>query len=217
MDEKVLAMTLLYVCMALWLSSRLVLTMRPVPTPHAVEFLEDVVWQTGDIILFHSNPFISLPTGVWSHVGLLVYHNGQPHIFEITDHDPVALKPLKPMLVDEMWKGDRAVAYRRIHPAPDVERLEQHVRAVLDRNIEYDHRYWRTLFRRLFGWTFPLPRGEPGESSTSICSELVAHALYECGILRTHPEDVFPDDFSRKLPLRAGYRWGPVVHLRLRT
>ena len=209
----------LCVVAGLWLASRVVKTMRPCPhSGDVVRYLRSIDFQDFDLIFFHSNVFISLSTGCWSHVGIIVRRtaDGVPLLFDITGSHGIDLQAAHKVLTKELFKSDRVIAMRRISPAPDAKMLRQ-LRAyvVAQTDTRYTHKYWRTLFRRLFGWAFPLPR--TNAPTESICSELIADVLAHCGLLHTsvHVQDVFPDDMAKGLPLAPGYSWGPLTFIRL--
>ena len=209
----------LCVVAGLWLASRVVKTMRPCPhSGDVVRYLRSIDFQDFDLIFFHSNVFISLSTGCWSHVGIIVRRtaDGVPLLFDITGSHGIDLQAAHKVLTKELFKSDRVIAMRRISPAPDAKMLHQ-LRAyvVAQTDTRYTHKYWRTLFRRLFGWAFPLPR--TNAPTESICSELIADVLAHCGLLHTsvHVQDVFPDDMAKGLPLAPGYSWGPLTFIRL--
>lgn len=198
---------------------------RPVPgKKHPTRLAEDVQFRSGDVILFHSNPWIQgVADGEWSHVGIVVVGKSkEPKLFDITGGNQVAAaKPFMPILKKELMQGDRVVAFRRPSPAPPSKLLCHFARDCVRKKMPYEHVYWRAGFVRFFGWAFPLDTRHGGIGA--MCSSLVCDALKACGVLDAKVEsfEVLPPDFGSgdigsRLPLRPPYRWGPLTFLRMR-
>ena len=217
----------IFTMISVWFYLRARKEPRPVPQPgDAVARLNDVQWQTGDIILYHSNPFINITvSGEWSHVALVaVGKSNVPSIFEITGTDHYAsVQPLYENVMGELVQAHRAVAYRRIYPPPDPAGLHKFIVQTLRKGVHYEHVYWRTFFERLFGGMFPIPISNSDRISneSTVCSALVAEALQYTGVLKRsrHSLRVLPHDFgnntSTPLDLSSKYKLGPVTHLRI--
>lgn len=198
---------------------------RPVPGKrHPIHLLGDAKFRSGDVILFHSNPWIQgVADGEWSHVGIVVVgRSGVPKLFEITGGNQFAsARPLLPILEKELLQGDRVVAYRRPFPSPPGPLLCHFARDCVRKKVPYEHVYWRASFVRMFGWAFPLDTRHGGVGA--MCSSIVCDALKSCGVLETSVEsfEMLPADFGSGdiaaiLPLRGQYRWGPLTFLRMR-
>ena len=121
--------------------------------------MDDVEWKTGDIVLYHCNPYINITIGgEWSHVGVVVVgKSGMPRIFEITGTDHYCtVKPLRKELDDYLAKKDAVLAFRRLDPPPSEAKVRAHVVASLKKRTHYEHVYWRAFYQRVFGAFFPL-------------------------------------------------------------
>lgn len=223
---NMLAVAVPTIIVSLWVAARALHVARPVPNGHPITFLKNVEWVTGDIVLFHSNAAISLgSSGEWSHVGLVIVgRSDMPFLFEITGTSHYArLAPLIPIVTNELWQGDRVVAMRRIHPPPDERAIKEYVRECIRRRVCYEHVYWRTFYRRIFGWLFPIgiDDSEAVNRDATVCSSLIAAALQHVGVIsdEVHPYGVLPYDFgdSTDVPLvmANGYALGPVTFLRI--
>ena len=132
---------------------------RPIPNGNPIALVDDVEWKTGDIVLYHCNPYINITIGgEWSHVGVVVVgKSGMPRIFEITGTDHYCtVKPLRKELDDYLAKKDAVLAFRRLDPPPSEAKVRAHVVASLKKRTHYEHVYWRAFYQRVFGAFFPL-------------------------------------------------------------
>ena len=87
---------------------------RPIPNGNPIALVDDVEWKTGDIVLYHCNPYINITIGgEWSHVGVVVVgKSGMPRIFEITGTDHYCtVKPLRKELDDYLAKKDAVLGF----------------------------------------------------------------------------------------------------------
>ena len=210
------------------IASRALRVARPIPLKDdRLTFVRSVRWQTGDIVLFHSNPFItSFSDSEWSHVGMVVVGNsGVPRLFEITGSGKceARAKPLLPAIISCLEKGDQSVAFRRVTPAPDARRIRRFAFRCIREKKSYDHFYWVTSFQRLFGPYFPVGANRDSVGTDShICSSIIADALIHAGVLsgRTNTLEILPSDYSpqsSRLEWMAPYEAGPITHLRMRV
>ena len=167
---------------------------RPIPDGNPIALLDEVEWKTGDIVLYHCNPYINITTGgEWSHVGVVVVGASQtPRIFEITGTDHYATaKPLREELAKALAKKDNVVAFRRLRPPPPEANVRALVAASLKKRTHYEHVYWRAFYQRLFGAFFPLyvsGKDRLSQNST-VCSALVAELFQDLG---GHAANVHP-------------------------
>jgi len=215
------------VVMSTWIVIKSVHTVsRPVPNGRPIAFFKDVKWQTGDILLYHSNPFINFFTNdVWSHVGLVVVgKSGRPRVFEITGTSFYAtLNYLDEEMRKEMSAGDCVMAMRRVEPPPDPGRIKDFIVHAVKQQVRYEHVYWREFFRRMFQNLFPIGVSDTDRISknSTVCSALISETLQYANVLsdRIHPLEVLPHDFgensSRPLQLTDKYKMGPVTFLRM--
>ena len=102
-----LAITVPTVIISALIASRALRAQRPAPTPaDKIALLRKIKFQTGDLILFHCNPFITtFSDGNWSHVGMVIVGNsGIPRLFEITGSGrcEATAKPLHPILIENL-------------------------------------------------------------------------------------------------------------------
>ena len=226
--ETVLSIVVPTVLVSTIIAARALRMQRPVPGPFdRVKFLRHCQFKTGDIVLFHCNPFITtFGDGPWSHVAIVVIgRSGIPRLFEITGSGKceAAAKPLRPCILENLMKGDHVVAFRRIHPAPDEERIRNFAMECIRKRDVYDHFYWATTFQRIFSWCFPINmRREHVGENTHICSSIIADALAYADVLKpnTNTVEILPSDFASddgRLSLRSPYRFGPLHFLRLRV
>ena len=157
--ESVLIGTTLALFAVWFVAKTLKSVYRPIPDGNPIALVDDVEWKTGDIVLYHCNPYINITTGgEWSHVGVVVVgESGNPRIFEITgtDHYCTA-KPLRKELDKALAKKDNVVAFRRLNPPPSEAKVRAHVVASLKKRTHYEHVYWRAFYQRMFGAFFPL-------------------------------------------------------------
>lgn len=223
--ESVLIGTTLALFAVWFVAKTLKSVYRPMPDGNPIALLDDVEWKTGDIVLYHCNPYINITTGgEWSHVGVVVVgESGVPRIFEITgtDHYCTA-KPLRKELDKALAKKDNVVAFRRLSPPPSEAKVRAHVVASLKKRTHYEHVYWRAFYQRMFGAFFPLYVSGKDRLSqnSSVCSALVAELFQEVGAMQrtVHPLEVLPLDFgdhsSQPLPWEKGVRAGPLTFLR---
>ncbi len=198
---------------------------RPVPKiTDNVSLLKKVKWRTGDIVLFHAHPVITFTSdGPWSHVGVVcVGNSGVPRLFEIDGTTCVAkAKPLLPIILKQLWQGDKVVAFRRIKNISNTLNISRFIAYCLKKRVTYEHLYWRTLFIRSFGWGFPIdPRDEEAEiNHRSVCSSLVTRVLQQAGVVspNINPYNILPSDYGEpcNVPLAPQYSWGAVTFLRL--
>lgn len=226
-EWKVLLTLVILICLSTWLVVKTVSTVsRPIPNGRPIALLKDVAWQTGDIILYHSNPFINFFTNdVWSHVGLVVIGNsGRPRVFEITGTSFYAtINYLDKEMEKEMLNGNYVVAYRRITPAPDPALIRAFILKAVRRRVHYEHVYWREFFRRMFRNLFPIGISDNDRISnrSTVCSALITEALQHAKVVSAdiHPLEVLPHDFgehsNRPLQLNKDFAMGPVTFLRM--
>ena len=195
---------------------------RPQPNGRRVRLLHHITFRTGDIILVHSNPFINgFAGGEWSHVGMVIIGNsGEPRLFDMDPLGPKAT-PLIPYLVENLSKGDHVVAYRRFDPPlpPHAAKLlRQFALNTIRFNIPYEHFYWRTIFRKIFGAFFPIEMRDDAVGTGSICSTLMVDALQACGVIaKTNSMSILPSDFGADsvIALHKPYRFNDVVFIRM--
>ena len=207
-------------------ASRALRMQRPVPTTNdKVCLLRNIRFKTGDILLFHSNPFIlTFGDGPWSHVAMVVVGaSGVPRLFEITGSGECVAraKPLRPLLIKTLEKGDHVVAMRRITPAPDPQKILQFASDCIRRKEVYGHFYWVTTFDRIFGALFPINanRDSVGEGA-HFCSSIIADALKAAKILgkESCSLEILPSDFgveNDRLVFREPYTMGPLIYIRM--
>ena len=199
---------------------------RPVPKKQdLVRLLHSTKFQNGDVILFHSNPWIQgVADGLWSHVGVVVIgKSGIPRLFDITGGNHYATAaPLIPVLEKELRQGDRVVAFRRFHPRPPTELLCHFARDCVRHKVPYEHVYWRAGFQRMFGKLFPVDTAHGGVGS--MCSSIVCDALKASGVLAStvNSYEILPSDFgmadiATRIPLHAPFEWGKLVFLRMKN
>lgn len=201
------------------------------PIPHKIcniMNLAMVKWRTGDIILYHANPFItSVANGSWSHVGIVcISVSGVPLVFDLTGTKHVCnIRPLLPDITRELWHGDHVVAFRRVTPAPNRDSICRYIYHLLKTRVSYDHLYWKITFNRLFGWVFPIDVEDFDAeiNNRSICSSMIVKILQQNGIVSEsiNAYNILPHDFGEHRPshirLTNKYKWGPVMFLRMRV
>ena len=214
-----------FVYLVIWFTY---VSLNTIPRPRlkskSICLLKNIQWKTGDIILFHSNPFINLFTNsIWSHVGIvLVGNSGKARIFEITAHSHyVSLNPLIDEITDELSNGNNVIAYRRISPAPDAKKLKSFAIQSIKDKVHYDHVYWREFHKRIFGSLFPIKttQSDATVDKTTLCSGLIASALQYSGVLNKDRNSLefLPTDFgemqvSNTLP---PYEFGPLTFVKM--
>ena len=198
---------------------------RPIPDAHISRFIEDFSFRTGDIILYHSNPFINWFTNSkWSHIAMVIEGKATLRLFEITGSSHYATaKPLLPELKKHLQDHRVVVGIRRLHPPPDANKLRKFTRMALQNKTHYEHVYWREFYQRLFGVLFPIKISDLDTApNTTICSSFIAEALRHAGVLSTdvHPLQILPGDFGettqQPIPLQDPYSIDPIVFLRAR-
>lgn len=199
---------------------------RPIPRRNdRIQFLHSTRFQNGDVILFHSNPWIQgVADGIWSHVGIVcIGKSGVPRLFDITGGNQFAsASPLIPVLEKELLQGDRVVSFRRFSPKPPAKLLCHFARDCVRQKMPYEHVYWRAGFVRMFTKLFPVDTSHGGIGA--MCSSIVSDALKSCGVLKPSinsfevlPSDYGMSDIHTRLPLRKPYKWGSLTYLRLRA
>ena len=199
---------------------------RPLPNGHTVCLLDEFSFQTGDIILYHSNPFINWFTNSqWSHVAMAIEGKTSLRLFEITGTSHYATaKPLSSELKQSLNDKRVVIGVRRLHPPPDANKLREFARMALQNKTHYEHVYWRAFYQRMFGVFFPIKISDLDTApNATICSSLIAEALQYANVLKTtvHPLKILPGDFGetpqQALPLQNPYYIDPVVFLRSRS
>jgi len=213
------------ILVSLWLIVKSQKLIRPLPNGHKIQYIEDLQFKSGDIILYHSNPFINWFTNsAWSHVSMVIIgRSGIPRLFEITGTSHYATaKILMPELKKELSDNNVVLGLRRLHPPPDEEKLRNFVVDTLQSNTHYEHVYWREFYQRLFGTFFPIKISnlDTWSNKSTICSSLIAEAYQYAGILSSsvHPLKILPADFGESLdrPLQfvKEFKLGPIIFLR---
>lgn len=217
---------LFFIYLVVWFTY---ISLNTIPRPRItgnVRLLKDIAWKTGDIILYHTNPFIHLFTNsIWSHVGIVVIgKSGLPRILEITAHSHyVSLNKLHEELKNELSNGNNVIAFRRITPAPDETKLKKFAIKVVKDKVHYDHVYWREFHKRIFGNLFPIKttNKDATEVTSTVCSGLIASALQDIGILekqKNHLEYLptdFGDDEKQMLNFNRPYKMGPLIFVKM--
>lgn len=199
---------------------------RPIPDGNNFRFIEDFSFRTGDIILYHSNPFINWFTNSkWSHVAMVLEGRTSLRLFEITGTSHYATaKPLLSELKRDMNDHRIVIGVRRLHPPPDANKLREFARMALQNKTHYEHVYWREFYQRLFGVFFPIKISDLDTApNATICSSLIAEALQHANVLKNtvHPLKILPGDFGettqQPIPLQNPYYIDPIVFLRSRS
>lgn len=157
--------------------------------------------KTGDIVLLSGKGLLSLGIKLitrsrWSHVGMVLRHQGQVQIWESTRECNVSLKLLSNRIGDIQDQSGE-IALRRLteveFDANDHTKLSKLREALKGRPYEDDE-------IELLKAAYDGPFGQNKEDLDSVfCSELVAEA-YQClGLLdnRTASNEYTPKDFSQ--------------------
>jgi hypothetical protein len=174
------------------------------PFRHNTLRLEDAMFQTGDLLLFHSNLLLMLVMdSPFSHVGMVVVIGETPYLFEIVPNNQVCT--MTP--VNRYFINANRVYYRPIDTALDWCVVMGYLREVADR--VYDYSAWVPMIHRAFGHlVFPrLPKRKATKAFS--CATLIGTLLHRFGVL-AHKTDFVPEDFSS---LRYVGRWGVETRL----
>lgn len=153
---------------------------------------EDLEFKTGDLVLFHTNVWLMfLLDSPFSHVGMVVVHDGVPYVYEIVpEHGTPTLTAVN--------RRTMVGAFYRSIDLP----LENVGEAILRQNTTYDFSTWEPLLHEAFAsllWP-RLPRRR--KSSSMSCAMLIGALVQQYGIMVGKAHFV-PEDFSTHVG-----RWG---------
>ncbi len=157
---------------------------------------DQVTFQTGDLLLFHSNLLLMfLLNSPFSHVGVVVVLNHTPYVFEIVPHNRFpTLTPVNRLNLD------KGVYHRSIETPLDTDKVVKYIEMEGDRM--YDFALWYPLVKQTFDHVV-FPRLPHRTRSCLSCATLVGKLLHRFGVM-VHQEHFVPEDFSS---LRHEGRW----------
>ena len=189
----------------------------PVPTSRVLPWMQ-LQARSGDVLLFS---LAGLKDDLLrfcfhcpiTHVGLVMLDaRRRPFVWETTRKGchlvPLERYSCQPgtIAVYRQLQGPRSACFET--------RLEAFIRKT--KSVPYGHDYWRALHNRLFPY---LPLSIPQRRKVRFCTDLVAEALDELGVLDFRhsmdtPAEMLPVDFTQsgeRLPWAPGYSLGEEI------
>lgn len=153
--------------------------------------IQQVPFESGDILLFHSSVLLSALLGSsWTHVGLVIRNKeGELYLWEIRPPYTFPIQtPLYLALEDRV--KTQTIAWRAIHTPVDIDS-----KALL--HVQYNYHSWSDVLQSWLPapWIVPLPKSRLRMSAC--CVDLVRDTLVHAGVA-VPKHVVTPGDFDSK-------------------